>query len=93
MEIERKFLITHSANLGRFGSAAAALGLTREDARRGRLHIEGRSSSGEYAPGFPRLAQVEYQTAKVQAMSLLSAQRPTPSPARGGGRLAGHTPT
>ena len=28
-----------------------ALGLTREDVRNGRLHIEGRSSSGEYAPG------------------------------------------
>jgi hypothetical protein len=28
-----------------------ALGLTREDVRDDRLHIEGRSSSGEYAPG------------------------------------------
>jgi integrase len=28
-----------------------ALGLTRQDVRGGRLHIEGRSSSGEYAPG------------------------------------------
>jgi len=28
-----------------------ALGLTREDVRTGRLHVEGRSSSGEYTPG------------------------------------------
>ena len=51
LDRERDALIVALGFMAGFRLPSEALGLTREDVRKGRLHMEGRSSSGEYTPG------------------------------------------
>jgi integrase len=51
LDRERDALIVALGFMAGFRLPSEALGLTHEDARDGRLHMEGRSSSGEYTPG------------------------------------------
>jgi integrase len=94
LDRERDALIVALGFMAGLRVPSEALGLTRGDVRNGRLHIEGRSSCGEYIPGsktghgrdLPRLAEQRpmRRATRSSAVACRRASRSPPSPSGAG---------